>query len=223
MRVGGVDAAGKAGWVAVVLEDGRFESAHVANQLVDLIGDLGPATSIGVDIPIGRTESGLRKADQLARPFVGTRRSSVFAAPPPDVWTAKSYQAANEHLSSSGRPKLSQQSWALVPKIREADGMSLADERVVEVHPEVSFRAMASADLPGKKTWAGTVRRLELLSAEGIEVPGQLGPAGKVPVDDVLDAAAAAWSAGRVARGVATSLPNPPEAGVDQRGVAIWY
>ena len=110
-----------------------------------------------------------------------------------------------------------------MPKTREADGVSLADEKVVEVHPEVSFRAIADADLPGKKTWAGAIRRLELLSSEGIGVPSQLGPAGTVPVDDVLDAAVAAWSADRVAQGVATSLPDPPEPGVDRRGVAIWY
>jgi predicted RNase H-like nuclease len=223
MRVGGVDAAGKAGWVAVVLEDGHFDRAHVARHLADLVGDLGPADAIGVDIPIGGTAAGFRQADRLARPLVGARRSSVFAAPPPDIWTAESYEAANELLSSSGRPKLSRQSWALVPKIREADRVSRSDDRVVEVHPEVSFRAMAGVDLPSKKTWDGMIRRRGLLTDNGIEVPGRLGPAGNVAVDDVLDAAAVAWSAGRIARGVATSLPDPPEAGVDGREVAIWF
>jgi predicted RNase H-like nuclease len=43
-----------------------------------------------------------------------------------------------------------------------------------------------------------------------------------VPLDDVLDAAAAAWSADRLARGEAEPLPDPP-AMVDGREVAIWF
>jgi len=43
-----------------------------------------------------------------------------------------------------------------------------------------------------------------------------------VPLDDVLDAAAAAWSAHRVATGVVQSLPEPPEI-VQGQLVAIWF
>jgi predicted RNase H-like nuclease len=42
------------------------------------------------------------------------------------------------------------------------------------------------------------------------------------PIDDVLDAAAAAWSANRIAKGEAVSLPDPPES-KDGLQVAIWY
>jgi predicted RNase H-like nuclease len=41
-------------------------------------------------------------------------------------------------------------------------------------------------------------------------------------VDDVLDAAAAAWSACRILNGQAKSLPDPPEV-VDGYPVAVWY
>ncbi|NUP38908.1 MAG: DUF429 domain-containing protein, partial [Streptomyces sp.] len=51
----------------------------------------------------------------------------------------------------------------------------------------------------------------------------ELGPAGRVPPDDVLDAAAAAWSAHRIALGTAASLPDPPETTRDGLPVAIWY
>jgi predicted RNase H-like nuclease len=37
----------------------------------------------------------------------------------------------------------------------------------------------------------------------------------------VLDAAAAAWTARRVAAGEAASIPDPPEI-IDGRAVAIW-
>lgn len=64
--------------------------------------------------------------------------------------------------------------------------------------------------------------RLALLAAEGIVLPRDLGVSGAVPVDDVLDAAAAAWSARRLALEMAHSLPDPPEI-IDGRRVAIWH
>ena len=42
------------------------------------------------------------------------------------------------------------------------------------------------------------------------------------PLDDVLDAAAAAWSAQRIALGIAETLPGQPER-VDGMTVCIWY
>ena len=61
-----------------------------------------------------------------------------------------------------------------------------------------------------------------MLRANGIVLPDELGEAGKIPPDDVLDAAAASWNADRVARGLAVSLPDPPEP-IGGREVAIWY
>lgn len=43
------------------------------------------------------------------------------------------------------------------------------------------------------------------------------------PADDVLDAAAAALTAGRIAEEKARSLPDPPEKHPGGRAVAIWY
>ncbi|HCP61807.1 MAG TPA: DUF429 domain-containing protein, partial [Actinobacteria bacterium] len=53
-----------------------------------------------------------------------------------------------------------------------------------------------------KKSWNGLMQRWRLLSSEGIELPEAAGPAGAAAPDDVLDAAAAAWSANRIANGV---------------------
>ena len=111
-------------------------------DLGDLIALSEPLHAIGVDIPIGSTASGQREADRLARSFVGARRSSVFAAPPSEVYGLDRYEFANELLADAGRPKLSRQSWALLPKIRQADAVAREDERVIEVHPEVCFREM---------------------------------------------------------------------------------
>jgi predicted RNase H-like nuclease len=82
---------------------------------------------------------------------------------------------------------------------------------------------MAVQDLPSKKSWSGMAIRRLVLADSGVVVPDDLGDAGRVPVDDVLDAAAAAWSAQRFAAADAISLPHPPELGLGDRQVAIWY
>jgi predicted RNase H-like nuclease len=72
-----------------------------------------------------------------------------------------------------------------------------------------------------KKSAGGALKRIARLERHGIDLTA-LTASAKAPLDDVVDAAAAAWSAQRIARGEARSLPNPPEL-VDGRRVAIWY
>ncbi|MDQ4070090.1 MAG: DUF429 domain-containing protein [Actinomycetota bacterium] len=74
-------------------------------------------------------------------------------------------------------------------------------------------------------SWArvvGVHERLAALAAAGISLPGRLGASGsRAAVDDVVDAAVAAWSARRVALGEAVSFPSPPE-DVGGRPTAVW-
>src|SRR5205823_2691454 len=86
------------------------------------------------------------------------------------------------------------------------------EERIFEVHPEVSFAALAGRHLAHpKRSWNGQMERRRLLAEHGLEVPDELA-AGTASADDVLDAAVAAWSAERIARGEAKTLPaEPPE------------
>jgi len=72
-----------------------------------------------------------------------------------------------------------------------------------------------------KKVGGGALERIELLRAQGI-VLADIGEAAAAPLDDLLDAAAAAWSAHRIAVGEAESLPDPPQV-LAGRPVAIWY
>jgi predicted RNase H-like nuclease len=61
------------------------------------------------------------------------------------------------------------------------------------------------------------------LTQHGILLAGDLGLAGRAAkVDDVLDAAAAAWTARRIAEGTARSLPSPAEVFSDEWPAAIW-
>jgi predicted RNase H-like nuclease len=212
--VAGADAC-RGGWVAILSEGGRFAGSLLETSFASLLEDLTSAEAIGVDIPIGLPTDGARAADRAARAFVGPRRNSVFPTPPRKALAAASYAEARLVV-----PSLSAQSFAIGKKILEVE--ACLDERVFEVHPEVSFAALAGSHLQhSKRSWNGQMERRRLLVGAGLDVPDQL-VAGGAPVDDVLDAAVAAWSAARWARGEARSLPDDPPV-QHGRAVAIWY
>jgi predicted RNase H-like nuclease len=82
-----------------------------------------------------------------------------------------------------------------------------------------------------KISWTGHNTRRALLAKHGIHLPDQFddagkgdagkGDAGKAGFDDVLDAAAAAWSAHRIATGHAGRLPTEPSP--SQECISIQY
>ena len=206
-RVAGVDGT-KGGWVAVELEEGRF----VRDRLLAIdtaFEELPAAEVIGIDIPIG---FGPREADRAARKFLAGSASTVFTTPSQAI------------LASPFGPGLgvSAQAHALGPRVIQVTELARGDSRLREVHPEVSFRAMNGGRPLGyrKKSAGGAFERLSLLERERINV--RVGEAAAAPLDDVLDAAAAAWSAHRIEPGIAKTLPDPPE-DVDGSQVAIWY
>jgi predicted RNase H-like nuclease len=94
---------------------------------------------------------------------------------------------------------------------------------VFEIHPEVSFRVMSDLPLLPKKTWGGLQARLQRLAEQNIRLPADLGDANAVGIDDVVDAAAAAWSAARIALGSARTFPASPQQRMPSgRVIAIW-
>jgi predicted RNase H-like nuclease len=225
-RVLGVDAC-RAGWVAIAW-DGREVSAYVhadIGAVAALAAADGPVDVIGIDIPLGLADSSVRHADLLARKAAGPRWASVFVTPVRGAVVIDDYQEAsalNRRLTGSG---ISRQAFNLRDKILQVDTwLPDAPCPVLEVHPELSFAELAGAPLTdSKSTWAGAVRRRRLLAAAGIEVSGDLGLTGRqAGVDDVLDAAAVAWTASRVARGAARCVPDPPERFSDGVAAAIW-
>jgi predicted RNase H-like nuclease len=125
-----------------------------------------------LDIPIGIPEGAARAADAEARRFVGARGSSVFTTPPRAALLAVSFAEANlvaRELTGKG---LSQQSFALRRRILGVEALAEADERIVEVHPEVSFCELAGRTLAySKHKPEGLGERRELLEAEGIALP----------------------------------------------------
>jgi predicted RNase H-like nuclease len=223
----GVDACG-AGWVGVVLS-GEVTAVHVRAEIGALTqaaaAAAGPLDVVGIDIPIGLADAGVRQADVLARRAAGVRRASVFTPPVRDAVAVADYRQACELNRSLAGTGISRQAFNLREKILQVDGwLPSAPWPVVEVHPELSFAAMAGAPLADSKaTWPGAVRRWQLLAGQGIWLSGDLGLVGhQVGVDDVLDAAAVAWTAGRVAAGCARRLPAAPERFSDGIDCAIW-
>ena len=223
-RVLGVDAC-KSGWIGIALSEGAVV-AYAAAEIGGLVGEAaadGPLAVIAVDIPIGLPDTGRRQADILTRKKVGPLWPSVFMTPVRAALEAADYATAaglSRRLAGEG---ISRQAFALQTKILQVDRwVRQAPHRVVEVHPEASFAELAGATLQSRKScWAGIVLRRRLLAAAGISLPDDLGLAGgKAGVDDVLDAAAAAWTAVRVLRGQA--LATPPEVFSDGLPCAIW-
>ncbi len=201
----------KGGWIAVVLEGGVFTDAACAPGLKALLDRFQSVNVVGVDMPIGFPTSEPRRADFEARTFVGARRSSVFPMLPRPVYETESYADALEACERLWRRGLSRQSYALKTKILEVESIVVEDSRLIEVHPEVTFAAMAGEPLVwSKKTWNGQMRRRALLAEQGVVLPDDLGEAGRVPVDDVIDAAACAWSAERVRLKRCRTLPAEP-------------
>jgi len=70
-----------------------------------------------------------------------------------------------------------------------------------------------------KSTWAGVARRRQLLARAGIVLRDDFGLAGQKAG---VDAAVAAWTALRVTRGQARSIPDPPELFGDRLPCAVW-
>ncbi|MEV4720279.1 DUF429 domain-containing protein [Micromonospora noduli] len=221
LRVLGVDAC-KDGWVAVELHDELFADAHIAPNLTALLAEREDIEVVGLDMPLGLAEAGWRQADVAAAAALGAARSTVFRVPPRPVWLEEEYESAVKRCREVTGQGFSMQAWALRTKLLEANAHRDRD-RVYEVHPEVSFRGIAQGlPLAPKKTWQGQMQRRDLLLGVGIAVPGDLGAAGRAAPDDVLDAAAAAWSAHRIATGHAMSYPDPPEEDAAGGTIAIW-
>ena len=223
--VTGVDACAR-GWVAVTLGPGTGVRAAVAATLDGLpLAGLPLAGVTGIDMPLGLLAAGWRDADALARRALGRRGVTVFAIPPRPVLECESYAQASRLCRTLTGKSFSVQAWGLRGKIAEADQFrrrAAADGvHLYEVHPELSFAAMAGAPLADSKhTPAGLAVRRDLLALAGIALPHRVAGAAE---NDLLDAAAVAWSAKRIAAGQAVVITNQAQRADDGAEIAIRY
>lgn len=208
MAVLGVDGwRGK--WVGARL-DGRTVELRVLESAAAVLA-VPTVEVVAIDMPIGLSEDGVRTCDEIARRKLQPTgaASSVFPAPVRAVLAAADYTEARElsRAAANGRAP-SAQTFMLVAAIRDLDDV-LGDpptERVVEVHPELSFRLGLGGVTDRKGTARGTVQRLRALRpVMDVEEALAEAPTG-VPLVDALDACAAAWSAQRLAAGTAEGV-----------------
>lgn len=217
--IAGVDGC-PAGWYVVQARpDGGAVEGRVCRSFAELLQTLPPSALIAVDMPIGLADAGARACDVQARALLGRRGSSVFPAPLRGVLGAATHAEACARGRAQDGRGLSIQAYNILRKVEQVDAALCADARAAartfEVHPEVCFAQLngGPALLPGKKSAAGHALRRALLEAQ---FPGQaarlLGghPRREVQADDVLDALACLWTARRLVRGQALSLPAEP-------------
>ena len=211
MTVLGVDGW-KGRWV-VARADGRRLEWHVRDEFADIVRDW-PGVTVAVDMPIATTD-GPRTVDEAARAWLRAHRGpwqSIFLTPTTAVVSAR--EAGRTHAEAMagrppGTPGTSIQAWHLIPAMLQVRDAIRAHPQavVIEAHPECSFRAMDERiGLASKKTGRGAGERLRALSRD-FDVDLAAAPAD-VPVDDLLDACAVAWTAARHDRGATFTLPE---------------
>jgi predicted RNase H-like nuclease len=214
------------GWVYVLAEVGpeglEFRELNLAASFKMLTEALRDVVAINIDMPMGFSANGWREADVLARRFIGNRRSSVFPPPPRALLTAEGGYPELNALAKTMRCGLQKQAYNILPKMREVDAVMTPELqcRVRESHPEVSFCALNGDCLQySKRTREGRQERLELLT----RVFGPIAAEWRLPrgaaMDDLYDAAVLTWTASRVVRDEAVSMPSEPP--LDVRGLRM--
>ncbi len=217
--IGGADGC-RAGWVCIERDTITGDIfGQVFSSTRDLLERARYLAVLTLDIPIGLTDAEPRECDRAARRLLTSLRgSSVFPAPVRAALDAPSYLEACELSAVACGKRLSRQGYAIMGKIREVDAILRSDpelrSRVREVHPEVCFCAWASHPMQfGKKTHGGHSERLELVEEHfhgafhriRVDIPSR-----QAADDDILDAFAALWTAERIVRGMAITVPESP-------------
>ncbi|WP_419924943.1 DUF429 domain-containing protein [Candidatus Poriferisocius sp.] len=215
--VAGVDAA-KGGWVMATTA--TAPGLPVAFSLWPSFADVWAEArsqgllAVGVDMPIGLPGQDLRRSDIEARKLLGPRRSSLFWTPPLCVLDAADHAEANRRSKQTTGRGLSIQAFHLLPKVREVrveltpeDLAPHATPQAAEVHPETSFAVLAGRAMESSKRQpSGQAERLAVLAPEFTNLAELPTAVPGTTIDDLLDAAAAAWTARRMAAGTAQTL-----------------
>ena len=219
----GIDGC-KDGWFCVFLNDDNDWSYQVVPGAGVLGEVVGRATIVLIDIPIGLLDKGPdeRLCDRAARKLLGAgRASSVFPSPARQSLDAGNYQQALAiNRESTGRG-LSQQAWAIVPKIREIDELLTSHPNLQgvlrECHPELCFWALNSQSSMqyNKKKEEGKHERLAVLEKifpqchELYQQASSEFLRKQVAHDDIIDAMACAVTA-KYGYGKYTTVPGNP-------------
>ena len=195
----GVDSC-NGGWCVIQLDS----LGNSSMQLIQSIDELLEynADIIMIDIPIGLSDSNEERSfDKIARESLGKRRNSVFPVPCKSAIynSNSSYEstcAINEKITGK---KISRQSWAIIPKIREVD-LFLQDNpkmnnMLFENHPELCFVNLLGKPCEYHKSKRGGEaeriielrKHLDILSL--LHNPPYSENSAEAKRDDIIDAA----------------------------------
>lgn len=199
----------RGGWI--IARQDRAEGAvelAVANDATAAIDLTSRSRVVAVDMPMALPVEGQRAAEQELRKALGSSARSVFTSPTRAAIGAASQSEATELNRANGGPGISAQAWGLAGSIRELRSTLASHpnrQRWFETHPETAFALLNGGPaLASKRSARGVGERLQLLRPILPKVDQLLVAAPlKVPVDDVLDALAALWSANRIANAAA--------------------
>lgn len=223
----GADWASK-GWVAAELdEDGELDVGFyptIWNLWYEYEGD--DLEQILIDIPIGLPGDGRRECDQKAKEYLGERRSSVFWTPIREAIYQNNIENAKDVQGNVMEHSISNQAWAIVPRIREVDTFLRKTDDVQDVvresHPEVCFRKLNDEPPGPKSSDVGIEERTEVLCKKLEMDPEECGETSRrltepsygrfAAEDDVLDAIVLAVTAKRVAEDDYSRLSSDTEA-----------
>lgn len=165
----GVDWASN-GWFGVVLrDDGSFETDHFPT-IWSLWKVHSDAARIVITIPIGLPSASKRSCDVAAKQKLGRRRGSIFHAPIRDAVYQRNLEEA-KRLNERAGYSIQNQTWSIVPRIREVDEFLDANpgarDRLFETHPELCFHSLNGREpVAAKTTSEGINRRKALLADE---------------------------------------------------------
>jgi predicted RNase H-like nuclease len=230
----GVDGC-PGGWIAAIEDAGGIRMAAFAT-FAELADSLGDGAMIAVDMPIGLPDHchGGRGPEQLVRPLLGARQSSVFSIPSRSAvyacsddeatadWYGAHRQCCAAARETSTPPRaVAIQGFGLFRKIRELDvflrGGAGRSNRIVESHPELAFWRLNGRKpltqpkkVKGASFGPGLAERAALLAADGVPQMPLPYPALRAAADDLLDACAMLTVARRLAAGAIESLPHEP-------------
>jgi predicted RNase H-like nuclease len=220
LNIAGTDGC-RAGWLCLIQD---LDTGRIGSKIFPTFAELAETLAvnrIAIDIPIGLSDSGPRSCDVEARRLLGpVRGSSVFPAPIRALLKAGDYPTTNALSQRVYQKGVSAQAHAIYAKVAEVDDVLRARpelrDRVVEVHPEVTFAHWQGAPIvESKKTKEGRAIRRALIDrqfgTDAFEAVRHRYKRAEAADDDILDAFAALHTAARIVSGEAVTIPSPPQ------------
>lgn len=246
--IAGVDGC-KGGWLVAMADGWPCPNQPVivfCESFSEVLTASQNCTVVAVDVPIGlpTAEQWPRACDLIARDELGTAWQRVFLAPPREaIRSVEDYAAFSDHHFRLTGCRPTTQAWGFAKKsIRDVDqalwSLPSPQDRIVESHPELAWKALAGKVLPSKHTARGLLERLNFLQHPEHRVPGlldmRIAPAtAKGALDDLLDALVLISVAAHVQEvgidvtpAAARRHPNKPIGEIPTDGglrMEIWY